>query len=68
MIVPQRYNWKLSMSQVSGPDTTLGLDGFTFADLHRPARLRDLYARFVDAGEEHRARIVGAVGTVSRSA
>jgi NADPH-dependent glutamate synthase beta subunit-like oxidoreductase/NAD(P)H-flavin reductase len=36
------------MSQVSGPDTTLGLDGFTFADLHRPARLRDLYARFVE--------------------
>ncbi len=34
------------------PDVTpahaLGLDGFTFADLHRPARLRDLYARFVD--------------------
>jgi NADPH-dependent glutamate synthase beta subunit-like oxidoreductase/NAD(P)H-flavin reductase len=34
------------------PDVTpaqpLGLDGFTFADLHRPARLRDLYARFVE--------------------
>ena len=26
----------------------LGLDGFTFADLHRPARLRDLYHRFVE--------------------
>ena len=26
----------------------LGVDGFTFADLHRPARLRDLYHRFVD--------------------
>jgi NADPH-dependent glutamate synthase beta subunit-like oxidoreductase/NAD(P)H-flavin reductase len=26
----------------------LGLDGFTFADLHRPARLRDLYLRFVE--------------------
>jgi len=28
--------------------TPLGLDGFTFADLHRPARLRDLYNRFVE--------------------
>ncbi len=36
------------MPQVSGPDTTLGVNGFTFADLHRPARLRDLYARFVE--------------------
>ena len=36
------------MSQVSGPETALGLDGFTFADLHRPARLRDLYLRFVE--------------------
>ena len=36
------------MSQVSGPETTLGLDGFTFADLHRPARLRELYLRFVE--------------------
>ena len=26
----------------------LGLDGFTFADLHQPARLRDLYGRFID--------------------
>ena len=36
------------MSQVSGPETALGLDGFTFADLHRPARLRELYLRFVE--------------------
>jgi NADPH-dependent glutamate synthase beta subunit-like oxidoreductase/NAD(P)H-flavin reductase len=36
------------MSQVSGPETTLGLDGFTFADLHRPARLRELYLRFAE--------------------
>jgi NADPH-dependent glutamate synthase beta subunit-like oxidoreductase/NAD(P)H-flavin reductase len=36
------------MPQVSGPDTTLGLNGFTFADLHRPARLRELYGRFVE--------------------
>jgi NADPH-dependent glutamate synthase beta subunit-like oxidoreductase/NAD(P)H-flavin reductase len=28
--------------------TPLGVDGFTFADLHRPSRLRELYARFVD--------------------
>jgi NADPH-dependent glutamate synthase beta subunit-like oxidoreductase/NAD(P)H-flavin reductase len=26
----------------------LGVDGFTFADLHRPARLAELYLRFVD--------------------
>src|SRR5688500_7519094 len=36
------------MSQVFGPDTALGLTGFTFADLHRPARLRELYLRFVE--------------------
>jgi len=36
------------MPQVSGPDTPLGLHGFTFADLHRPARLRELYRRFVE--------------------
>lgn len=36
------------MAHVSGPDTTLGLNGFTFADLHRPARLRELYLRFVE--------------------
>src|SRR5687767_1745001 len=36
------------MSQVSGPETSLGLDGFTFADLHKPARLRELYLRFVE--------------------
>ncbi len=29
-------------------NTPLGIDGFSFADLHHPARLRELYARFVD--------------------
>lgn len=29
-------------------DTPLGLPGFTFADLHHPARLRELYSRFVE--------------------
>ena len=28
--------------------TPLGVDGFTFADLHQPARLRDLYQRFTE--------------------
>ena len=28
--------------------TPLGIAGFTFADLHQPARLRELYDRFVD--------------------
>src|SRR5687768_2397387 len=36
------------MSQVFGPETALGLTGFTFADLHQPARLRELYFRFVE--------------------
>src|SRR6187455_955526 len=30
------------------PETRLGLAGFTFADLHRPAKLHELYDRFVD--------------------
>ena len=30
------------------PNTPLGIAGFTFADLHQPARLRELYDRFVD--------------------
>jgi hypothetical protein len=29
-------------------NTPLGIGGFTFADLHQPARLRDLYNRFVE--------------------
>jgi NADPH-dependent glutamate synthase beta subunit-like oxidoreductase/NAD(P)H-flavin reductase len=29
-------------------NTSLGIGGFTFADLHQPARLRELYVRFVD--------------------
>src|SRR5918995_6127212 len=37
------------MSPEVSPVAPLGLDGFTFADLHRPARLRELYLRFVEA-------------------
>ena len=29
-------------------NTPLGIAGFTFADLHQPARLRELYGRFTD--------------------
>src|SRR5918993_1163952 len=36
------------MSPEVSPVAPLGLDGFTFADLHRPARLRELYLRFVE--------------------
>src|SRR5918993_1270208 len=36
------------MSAEVSPMAPLGLDGFTFADLHRPARLRELYLRFVE--------------------
>ena len=32
-------------------ETPLGLAGFTFADLHQPAKLRELYRRFVDQVE-----------------
>jgi NADPH-dependent glutamate synthase beta subunit-like oxidoreductase/NAD(P)H-flavin reductase len=42
------------MSSQAAASDPLGLPGFTFADLHRPARLRDLYDRFVEelAGAE----------------
>jgi NADPH-dependent glutamate synthase beta subunit-like oxidoreductase/NAD(P)H-flavin reductase len=36
------------MSLEVSPVAPLGLEGFTFADLHRPARLRELYLRFVE--------------------
>jgi hypothetical protein len=29
-------------------ETPLGIPGFSFADLHRPAKLRELYGRFVE--------------------
>ncbi|HUQ87820.1 MAG TPA: hypothetical protein VM096_09685, partial [Vicinamibacterales bacterium] len=32
----------------AAPSTALGISGFTFADLHQPARLRELYTRFVE--------------------
>ena len=35
------------MSAVPSPSDRLGLPDFTFADLHEPARLADLYSRFV---------------------
>jgi NADPH-dependent glutamate synthase beta subunit-like oxidoreductase/NAD(P)H-flavin reductase len=39
------YNGREMSSQAAAADP-LGLPGFTFADLHRPARLRELYDRF----------------------
>jgi NADPH-dependent glutamate synthase beta subunit-like oxidoreductase/NAD(P)H-flavin reductase len=39
------YNGRDMSSQAAAADP-LGLPGFTFADLHRPARLRELYDRF----------------------
>jgi NADPH-dependent glutamate synthase beta subunit-like oxidoreductase/NAD(P)H-flavin reductase len=36
------------MSPGTAPDTPLGIPGFSFADLHQPARLRELYRQFVD--------------------
>jgi len=35
------------MAPHTAPETTLGIPGFSFADLHQPARLRDLHDRFV---------------------
>ncbi len=35
------------MSSSTSPNTALGIPGFSFADLHQPARLRDLYGHFV---------------------
>jgi len=36
------------MSPSTAPTATLGIPGFSFADLHDPARLHDLYRRFAD--------------------
>ncbi|MGE0862888.1 MAG: FAD-dependent oxidoreductase [Vicinamibacterales bacterium] len=36
------------MSPSTSPDTALGIPGFSFADLHQPARLQDLHRHFVD--------------------
>ena len=36
------------MPSQTSPTTPLGVPGFSFADLHQPARLRELYLRFVD--------------------
>ena len=36
------------MPSQTPPNTPLGLPGFSFADLHRPAKLHELYDRFVD--------------------
>ncbi len=35
------------MAPTTAPVTALGIPGFSFADLHQPARLRDLYGLFV---------------------
>ncbi len=35
------------MSPGTSPNTALGILGFSFADLHQPARLGDLYRHFV---------------------
>jgi hypothetical protein len=35
------------MNPEVSPNAPLGLHGFTFADLHQPARLRELYRQFV---------------------
>ncbi|MDP2055529.1 MAG: hypothetical protein Q8L75_17960, partial [Acidobacteriota bacterium] len=35
------------MAPTTAPVIALGIPGFSFADLHQPARLRDLHDRFV---------------------
>ena len=58
------------------PDTSLGIAGFSFADLHQPARLRELYRVFVEEAkatepelwaqwEQHRMA-PGTLGPVAR--
>jgi len=37
------------MSSGTAPEMSLGIPGFSFADLHQPARLRELYRQFVEA-------------------
>src|SRR5512144_1588474 len=41
-----------SVSMDLSDDLTLGVRGFTYQDLHRADRLRDLYERFVDEVRE----------------
>ena len=55
------------MSSQTSPNTPLGLPGFTFADLHQPARLRELYERFVDDVKPHEPELWAQWDAVSRS-
>ena len=64
------------MSSGTAPDMSLGIPGFSFADLHQPARLRELYRQFADEAkatepelwaqwEQHRMS-PGTLGPVAR--
>jgi NADPH-dependent glutamate synthase beta subunit-like oxidoreductase/NAD(P)H-flavin reductase len=43
---------ELPVNEVVGEDFSLGIAGFTFADLYQPARLRDLHTRFWNDANE----------------
>ena len=45
------------MSPEVSPVAPLGMEGFTFADLHRPVRLRELYLRFVEQVKATESRL-----------
>ena len=64
------------MSPGTAPETSLGIPGFSFADLHQPARLRELYRQFAEdvtatepelwaQWDQHRTS-PGALGAVAR--
>ena len=56
------------MSSGITAETLLGVSGFTFADLHQPARLRELYNRFVEQVKSTEPELWSRVGAVPRSA
>ncbi len=39
-------------------DFRLGINGYTYADLHQPLRLRDLHKTFEDSVQQHDAELV----------
>ena len=38
-------------------DFRLGINGYTYADLHQPLRLRDLHKTFEDSVQQHDAEL-----------
>ncbi len=53
---------------IAPPDLTLGTEGFSFPDLFRPERLRDLYNRFTSEVEAADPAFWGRIGCLSTHA